>query len=274
MSRLNGPLYAVKGEGEGAGAGTGDGKSGAFDPAAFQKTVLDEVNKTLNGALKNLKTDITKLFKSSAKDEGGGEGTGEGTGEGGGAGTGTGTGAGVAGEGEGSGAGKGKDAVENTELARLRKLITTQGAEIKKLSTEREQERTQRLETERVTAIKDAANAIPFKDDKARQVFLKSVMGDIKRDDDGKFIAETDAGPMLMAEYLQEQASLVPDLLQAKGNGGSGARGGRAGTGGEKTGYEIEDITPEKLAAMKPSEKAALLGQINTAYRDALAGKT
>lgn len=164
------------------------------------------------------------------------------------------------------------DPKANTELQKLQRQIQTLTDQTKQLTAERETERTQRLETERVSSVKNAMADIAFRDEGARSLFYNSVIGSIKRDADGNLVAETKDGPVMYDAYVKQQAEQAPYLLQPQGSGGAGARSGKPGASGSNAGPQLEDITPAKLAAMKPEEKAALYKTIGDAANQAFAG--
>jgi hypothetical protein len=56
-------------EGTGGGGGGGGGGGDAFDPAKFRTDLLAEFNKGLNGALKNLKAELTKKPETEPEPE-------------------------------------------------------------------------------------------------------------------------------------------------------------------------------------------------------------
>jgi hypothetical protein len=164
------------------------------------------------------------------------------------------------------------DPAQNTELQQLQRQVKTLTDLTKTLTQERETERTQRLESERTTAIKDVLAGIPFRDEAARNLFYNGVANSIKRDAEGNLVAETKDGPVMFDAFIKSQAEQATYLLQPQGAGGAGARGGKPGQQSGPSTPQIEDITPTKLASMKPEEKQALYKQIESAAREAFSG--
>ena len=223
----------------------------AFDSAAFKKELLDEMRKDLQGIAKALKTDLSKLLKPPSDPDPDPD-------------------PGDPKPGDPKPGDPKPDPVANTAMLQMQRQIKDLTKRTADLTAERDSERKQKLETERVAAVERAASSIPFKDDKARGFFLKSILPDITRDEDGQLVAKTDSGPVLFTEYIQQQAQSLPDLLAPKGSGGAGARGGKPGASGGGSGqFQFEDITPEKLASMKPEDKQALFQQLQTAAGEA-----
>ena len=211
---------------------------GAFDPAAFRTELMAELNKAVNGAIKGLKNELKASQPKPEGDTPSGDPTPE----------------------PKPAPNPAIDPAVNAELQSLRKQLQQAPEQIGAVTKERETERTARLETERTTAVRDVLNGIPFKDQAKRDLFFRATIGDIKRDDQGKLVAETDNGLMPADAYLKslvEQES-YQDMLAPKGSGGAGARNGSPTmqVGGRR--WTMADLTPEKVASLKPEEQASL----------------
>jgi hypothetical protein len=203
---------------------------------------MGEINKTLNGFSKTLKADVTKLLSKPADPP--------------------------AADPQADppadptpGAPKVDPAI-TAQLATLTRTVTDLKKQNETLASERESEKKSRLETERVTSIRNVLNSIEFKDPAAREMFFKAISGDVKYDDEGRLVAEGESGVLPMADYIKTQADANQYLLAPKGGGGAGAVPGNKRPNGAGGPVKMSDLTPEKIAAMKPEEYTAAMSQI------------
>lgn len=240
----------------------GTEKESAFDAAAFKtefKTELmtelkAELAKAINGVGKDFRKEIAKLGKGGSGENGDGKGEGEGKGEG---------------KGEGEGDPKLPPEV-NAALQRMERRVKASEDATKAVTAERDAERTQRLETERAAAIQSVLAGIPFRDQKAREAAYKMFNPDIKRDDDGKLIAETEKGALPMKDYIEAN---TPDwMLAPKGGGGSGAMNGSGSRGGPN--WNMDTMSVTELQALKPEERAQIGAQLAERAKSEIAGIT
>jgi hypothetical protein len=167
---------------------------------------------------------------------------------------------------------KAPDPAANTELLQLQRQIKDLTAKTTKLEGERESERNQRLETERTASVRTALADIPFRDEAARTLFFNGVINQIKRDGEGNLVADSKDGPVMFDAFIKDQAAQATYLLQPQGSGGAGARAGKPGQSAPNGPPQMEDLTPARLAAMKPEEKAAVFKHVEEVARQALTG--
>lgn len=227
---------------EPAAGGEGDGIPAVFDAKAFREELLGEfkgeLNKTLNGFAKTMKSDFEKLVKPSADPPPGDAPT------------------------PGGGEPKGgepaiKDPAVNAIVQRLNADLASLKKENSEVKAERQAEQEKRLESERVSAIRTSMQSIDFVSDSAREDFFRSVTSDIKRADDGTLVADTGKGPVTADEYIRQQSDARPYLLKARGAGGSGASAGtRTGTGA----IDITNMNSQEISKL-PADKRAALGR-------------
>lgn len=250
---VNGVLFETAGEGAGAGGGTG-----AFDPAVFRtelrNELMSEFRKDLNGILKKLPGELSKEFIKAQKEAADAAAAGAGTGEGSGAGEGAGAGAGaVAGE------KKISDPAINAQLQALSRRVEQAEKKSVDLEKERDSERQNRLETERLSMIRTEIGALPtFRNESLKQMFFDANHGRIKRDEEGNLIAETDKGPLPMKDFLRTQAESSPELFIPKGSGGSGAnKGNGAGFSPSRVAIALSngEMSTEEFAKLEPGQK-------------------
>jgi len=214
------------------------GNNEQFDFDSFKTSILDEVNKSINGFAKKMEKDLAKLTKAKATAET--EETAEET-----------------------KVNPALPAEVNTELQKrdreYKKLMET----VNSLTTERDQANQARLESERQSTVKDAMSGIQWRDQQAQNAFYKMVIGDVIRDEEGNLVAKTDKGNITVPEYITQQAETVPGLLAAQGRGGSGASQG--GVIKPSKSIQLEDIkhgmTPEQKAAAWQQAANALTPQ-------------
>lgn len=128
----------------------------------------------------------------------------------------------------------------NAEMQKLKRELQRLSDATATLKGEREKERELRMESERRAAIKDAMTGVPFREGYA-DAFFRIVSGEVKRDEDGNFIAESDAGALPLKDYIRAMTEKYSAFVQPAGNGGSGAAPGRTST---KKQYTLEDIKP------------------------------
>ena len=201
-------------------------KNETFDADGFKASVLDEVNKMIQGVAKDWNKNLEKQFaklQTSAPEPKPNDDQGN----------------------------KGNPSISaevNAELQKRDRELSKLTESVSKLTQERDTERTARMESERVSAIKDAMSTIQFRDDVAARSLFKIVNPDIVRDEDGNIVAKTDKGFLPVDDYVKTTAESLPGLLAAQGRGGSGATPGKTAT----KGYTFDDIkpgnTPEKNA--------------------------
>ncbi len=216
-----------------SGAGAGENNPGGqIDLAAFEQKIAGLINSTVNGALKNFEKDLTKKFqpaKDPEPDPQGGDPK--------------------------PGAGDIKDPAINAKLQLLERTIQQLEKKAKDAET-REQAATQaRLENERVTAVKEVLNGIPFREQSYRDLFFNSVVGSIKRDQDGNLIAESQNGPLPVKDFLTAEVEKFGLLLQPSGASGAGASAGTR-VGGKR--FTMADLEPQRYNSLKPEEQKAL----------------
>jgi hypothetical protein len=201
------------------------GNNAQFDFDSFKTSILDEVNKSINGFAKKMEKDIAKLTKpTKAESEENAEET------------------------------KTNPAIPvevNTELQKRDRKLKEVTDLVATLTAERDQAQQARLESERQSAVKDAMAGIQWRDQTHQNAFYKMVIGDVIRDEDGTLVAKTDKGNITVSEFIQQQAETVPGFLAAQGRGGSGASQG--GVIKPSKTVHIEDIKP----GMTPEQKAA-----------------
>jgi len=124
-----------------------------------------------------------------------------------------------------------------------------------------EKEAAARIENERLGEIRSILNDISFKDQNTRELFFKATKDDVKRVDDGELIAETPTGLLPAKDYFSNLAEQqYPHLLSPTGKSGAGASPSKTGSGRRMV--SMSDITPEKIAAMKPEEHREMLDKI------------
>lgn len=228
----------------GTGAGT-DANSGgangaaqnAFDASEFKKTLMEDVTKMFNGAIKSLKSDWTKTIeqlKPAQTAAPGGSGTGS------------------AATGHVSQDGKGSPEVNDRVI-----VLEGQNRELQRvledLKKSAEGERSQRLNTERLTHVNNILTDIPFLDGPSRELFFRSYRDDVKRDDEGSFVVETPRGLVTAKQYLTDMANTMPHLLKPKDSGGSGAKSGKATVGGWIP--TMDDLSPANWAKMTDEQR-------------------
>lgn len=216
---MRGPLFEENtGENGGGGAGTDKKDSGAFDPEAFKTSLLSDfdkrVNDRVNAALKNARKDWEKAYKppeQKAEETKSEESTETGT-----------------------------TRKVDAETVQLRRDIEKMKRDHEALTTKLTLSENQKQETERKAAITSAVSEIPWKDAASKNLFLKAVASDIVRDDSGDLGAKVSDEFIPLAEYIKSQAESMPNLLAPKGEGGSGARGGKSESG--KGSVNLSDI--------------------------------
>ncbi|CAB4130789.1 hypothetical protein UFOVP130_34 [uncultured Caudovirales phage] len=180
---MRGPVMEeAPGEQGGGGGGTG------FDPVKFKADLMAEFNKGMNGALKNLKTELTK------KPEG--EGTPEPEPE----------------------PGKAKDPAAarfERELAKLRGDLETERKGRVEATEQARQEK-------RVTTLTNELAKLGIQPDRIKSA-LRSVDPDIKFADDGTLVGDDDAP---LTDYLATWIKGNEHFLPPKQVGGAGASAG------------------------------------------------
>ena|ERR1051326_1479416 len=188
-----------------------------FDADEFRKSIMDEVNKTVNSINKNLTKELGKLTGASKKQE-----------------------TQAATEAETPEEKQGNAALPPEVNAALRqvKSLTAKLEEKEKAIAASE---AARLETERKAGIREAMNGIQFASKTTADLFYKAISGDVIRNEDGELVAKTEAGDLPLKDYVLEMAEGNPSFLAPKGMGGSGANAGKlAGKGA----VDMSEIKP------------------------------
>jgi hypothetical protein len=150
----------------------------------------------------------------------------------------------------------------NAELAALRRQLQQVEVRERKANEDKEAEKAARLQGERATAIRGALNDIPFHNDDLRNLFFEATQKDIKREDDGSFVADSESGVLPMKAYLKDLAERkYGQMLVPKGTGGAGANAGNASrrTSGP---VKMSDLSPESLRGKTPAEQNAILKEV------------
>lgn len=150
----------------------------------------------------------------------------------------------------------------NAELAQLKRQIAQLTSDNKKANDDKETERKSRLDTERATAIRGALNDIPFHTDELRSLFFEAVQKDIKREEDGTFVADSEAGVLPMKTYLKDLAERkYGQMLVPKGGGGAGANAGNA-TRKPSAPIKQSDLTAHNINTKTKAEQEVILREI------------
>jgi hypothetical protein len=235
----------------------GGGDPGAFDPAVFKAELMGELNKTLNGALKGLKTDIPKWISAALPKPPDPDPN--------------------APPADPDPDHKPKpgdppiDPALNARLQKAERAAKEYDERIKRIEAERDTEKAANLETQRKAAITEAMAQIPFRDDASRQLFYKGIQGDIVRDEDGNLIGNSENGPLPLKDFVKSQADSLQHLLAPKGGGGSGARPGAPSSGGRQ--YSNDDLKPENWSKLKPEEQSQVRAGLAEAVAKAQRGE-
>jgi hypothetical protein len=218
---------------------------------------MTDLRREINGSLKSIKTDFSKMVVDAIKAQAGsGSGNGGGAGSGG-SGDGGGTGGG-AGSGAGSGSGDGGAAGLNARLQQLEKVNRELTEQVTSLTDETKAERNKRLEVERLGAVNEALNVVKFRDDGSREMFFRSWQSDVKRDEEGNYVVDTPRGPVTAAQFLKDKAESLPHLLAPKGE--TGGSGGKPGSGKPSGGWTptMDDLKPEAYVKLTPEQKSII----------------
>ena len=80
------------------------------------------------------------------------------------------------------------------------------------------------------------------------ELAYRALRDDVARSADGKWIARDETGEKPVADFVREFLENNPELLPARGVGGSGSSGARMSEGG--SGFDLESIRP----GMDPAE--------------------
>lgn len=228
-----GPLRDVASEGGDGGSGGGSG-AGAFDPAKFQKDIADLVNRTVNGAIKNLEARLKP--KSEGTQDGDGDGKPD------------------AGAGEGTGK-------PDDKTARLEK-------QLQKLQNDLEAERKARTETEskaKQERLQGVLRTELLKHVPAERVdaAMRIFGPDVRYSDDGSIIGGDDQP---IGDFISSAIKSHEYLLPPKPVGGAGAAAGQR-SGGKtisldsiKPGMSAEDLDAARAEVARVAQ-AALLGK-------------
>ena len=221
----------------------------AFDPAAFLKEFLGELDKRVNAIDKK----VTALGKTAKPPEGEPPAGGEPPAE-------------------PKPAPAIVDPAALAEVLDLRKKVTGLTKRLEESEGKTSKAEAAQAELKRQTAIRTALQEVPFRTNERGESLLepayKIVAGDVKAAEDGSYVVDTANGPLLLKDYVKS-TFLEGDyafMTQPKGSGGAGARPGQAPGGGGRR-WTKADLEPAKLAALKPDElasisQAALSGEI------------
>ncbi|MGH9455441.1 MAG: hypothetical protein ACRD2O_15890 [Terriglobia bacterium] len=204
---------------------------------------MSEINKTMNGAVKNLKADILKEL-SKVVQPGGADP------------------AHVAdpmipgapGEGAPDPKGEAKGGVDPVLNARIQSMEKAQKQLQEKLTAaekKAEEELSQRLESERLATVTGIIGNLQFANEESKDLFYSGIVGKVKRADDGAYIVESENGPFPARQYIESLHERMPNLQAAIGRVGSGAAPPRRGS--SILGFDLDNIRPgmtaEELAA-------------------------
>jgi hypothetical protein len=219
---MRGPLRDKAGEGTDGGGGVGDAPP-PFDPAAFQKSLMDAVNKTINGAIKNLKTELGKKPDPEPNPDPDPEPE-----------------------------PKGGDKTD-PKVRALEKQISSLTAKYEAAEKARQESERKAEEKERHAAIRSELSKFNFASDGAREAAFKIFRDDIRRGDDGSLIGGSEDAPL--AQFIEDAMKQHEYLLAPKPAGGAGASSGnRKGTAT----VSLDDIKP----GMTKEQEAAALAAI------------
>ena len=248
-----GPLRDEAGDGTGAGGGTGTsgagtGTSGGFDAAAFKTEIMGEFNRALNGALKGLKNDFTKLVQSS-RSEGDGQG-GEGTGS-------------------GTGTSDTSDTHKTQPDAKSRALETEMKKLRERLDSEtkaRETAETARRNSERDRQVQQALAGYQFADASAAKDAFEIHRGAVKWSEDGAALLGPD--DQSLEDWIKGSMSNRKYLLAPEPASGAGARPGGK-TGSRK--FTLEDI--DNISKLSAEDQQKLRQDVAAQMGNAMAGR-
>jgi len=218
-----GPLRDKAGDGTEGGGGTPP----PFDPEAFQKSLMDAVNKTINGAIKNLKTELGRpKGEGDPKPEGDPDGDGTGTGD-------------------GAGDGKGKT---DPKVKALERQLAEQRKQLDALKTEADTAKKQAQQEKRNTVLTTELSKLGVPPERMKSA-LRAVDPDIRFAEDGTLVGDDDTP---VAEYLATWIKGNEHFLPPKPAGGAGA------TPGNRKGAPAVTLDDIKPGMTKEQEEAAL----------------
>lgn len=212
------------------------GTPGAFDPVAFQTSLMVEVNKAINGGYKGLKTEFTKLLQGLTPSV---------------------TPPVVEPIADPALPGKAVDPQLNALMLEYKKSKETADARILALETGN-REKDERVEkTERESQVRAAINSNPklkFTSEAAAATAFAILSPQIKRTEDGTLVAnDLPFDKFIEAELLGTHAY----LLTTKEVGGAGGRGpGRSASGDSKWGADpTVYLDPAKFSKLSPADQ-------------------
>jgi uncharacterized coiled-coil protein SlyX len=230
-----GALFEAVDDGTGGG-----GNSAAFDPAAFQASLLGEVNKTLTGFMKTLKTDIGKITSAApsatvtdpdpAKDDA------------------------QPGDGKTS-----TDSVLAAQLKTLERQNRVLQEQFQSIQKQAEATKAEAETKERHSAIRDALANFSFGSDAQRDTAFRIFRDEIKRTADGLLVGGADEAPL--KEYITDQMKQHAYLLSTKDVASAGARSGRPQAAGKN--IDLNSIKPGMSAAELAAATAAISAALN-----------
>jgi hypothetical protein len=223
------------------GAGGGGGIPAAFDPAAFQTSLLGEVNKTLNGFAKSFKLDLGKLTAAAQS-------------------------ALVTDPNPdidlAAGAVKPPSdpalAAQFKAMERQNRLLTEQFAAMQKTN----EATTAAAEVkERHSSIRDTLAGFQFGSESQRDTAFRIFKDDIKRTADGSLVGGADEAPL--KEYVTAQMANHAYLLAAKSVDSAGARNGGRQAGVKSVDFDAikQGMSAADMSAAAAQISAVLAGQ-------------
>jgi hypothetical protein len=210
----------------------------AFDPAPLKAELLGEFRKELNGAIKAMKTEFTKLIPKPAADPPalGGDPPVDPPAPG------------------------AKTPAENALALELKNYRTSSEARIKALETTNQETAKGAEKTDRESRIRSELAKYQFANDKARDTAFKLFTTEVTRAEDGSLVANELPFEKFIENELPSNHSY---LLAPKDLGGADARRGKT-PGGKK--WDLDrDLKPENFAKLTPQDQTDLRRFIETA---------
>ncbi len=204
----------------------GGGAPPAFDPAAFQTSLMAEVTKTIGNALKAFKP--APAAAASAADP-------------------------IV----DSPAGDPKPGAKDPQFAALERQNKTLLERFAALETENKNTRSQAEEKERHAAIRSSLGDLAFASDDARDDAFRAFREEVKRGEDGELYG----GDMVpLKDYVKTRMGSKAHLLAPKAVDSAGARQNAGMVGGRQV--QFEDIKPGMDAKTREASWAAIRAQM------------
>jgi hypothetical protein len=232
------PLFEEAGDGnQGGGGGAGAGTSGGFDAAAFQTSLMGEVNKAINGAMKGLKNDFTKMI-SGQQQQAHGDGT--------------------SGQGDSNDGTADTSATKDKPDPRYKALETRFKSLESQLTTERtarEKAEAERRDARRDSVVQGVLRGFNFADDEASQDAFELHRSKLKWSEDGTLVGPD--GETAAEDWIKTSMAKKSHLLAPRDVGGAGARNGKAGTGGGRK-WTMADLEPATFSKLTPEQQTDL----------------